>query len=305
MTDILQQNNENTDDVVRQKSYKDQIVKLIDSTENLREDFYNIFDRLPKDDKLGFITELIQWTSTNKPTRYLNRKYIQSRNSENPIFNFHSLELSRAELEDNLYLKGVRSYEDLKYPATEFWIDRKSWEIDQLSEEVMSLYNSSTQTQNELLNTDDDIIDDTVYQFPNEHIDKEFNHVAIDSFRIDGNISLENLKGNLGSALTNLQDVLDEASFLAFLYNSFQFNENPTECVYLRLKPPGDITTKRFYTLIYQLYTRYDKEFGVRKPKFAKIMFMNFHHHRFDCENSDFDLSKHLKNIEKKIKYLD
>ena len=67
MTDISSQHNENSDGEVCENSFDNQIIPLIDSTNNFQEDFYNIFDELSKDDQQGFVSEMFEWTSTNRP----------------------------------------------------------------------------------------------------------------------------------------------------------------------------------------------------------------------------------------------
>ena len=55
MTDISPQDNENEDGEVRQNSFEHQIITLIDSPNNFKEDFFNIFDELSKNDQQAFL----------------------------------------------------------------------------------------------------------------------------------------------------------------------------------------------------------------------------------------------------------
>lgn len=294
MIDSSELNDKNNIGEVLQKDLTKQIIGLIDSEDNLTSDFFSFFDTLKKELREDFILEFIDWITTNKATRYLERRYIGSRNSDNPIFKFHQLEFERAKLEDKLYLEGIRLKDDLKFPATEYWIKRKTWELKQLLPELNNL-SKSVDRSNTIMND---------YGFPKTLVDNEFNSDLIQSFRIPINSSLENLKINLQPALDDLMNCFDETSSEAFLYNSFEFKDNPTIPTPLKIAYPPNIKIGVFLSKIYKLYEEFDRNYGYEKKEFVKIMILNYKKHRTNFSDINFNLNKHLEAIGKRVKNL-
>lgn len=294
--------NINTSNEVRQNSFDERIESILDSIENFKIDFYDVFDSLPKTKQKTFVREVYEWISSVKFVRYYDRKYIRSRKKENPIFNYDQLDFIRAEQEDYLFLKGVRDHEGLKYPATEIWIKRKTEEIKNFFEELELLY-FSIQEKESLFGskTTTDNSNQNEYQFPSHLIDSTFDIVSIDSsYRINIKLSLETLKEHFEKPLKLIETSMDEENYTAFLYNSFNFKDNKTPITTLRLeKATSDGVFKKY---IFGLYTSFKKNYGVEKETFAKILFNNFQNDRARCFKPDFDFETHFENLTKYIR---
>ncbi len=298
--------NINTSNEVRQNSFDEHIESILDSVDVFKEDFYDVFDSLPKTKQKTFVREVYEWISTVKFVRYYDRKYIRPRKKENPIFNFGQLDFLRAEQEDYLFLKGVRDREGLKYPATEIWIKRKTEEIKNFFEELELLY-SSIQEKESLCGSkkEVDYRVHNLYQFPNNLTDPNYNLIEIDSsFRICLTISLDKFENLFDPSLSKLKAVLSIEDYTAFLYNSFQFESNNTKPVALQLKRPSHITSLKFNAIIHSLYVGLKTHYKIKKIAVAKICFINFLEYRANSYKSDFDLEKHLKSIGSNIEKL-
>jgi len=294
--------NINTSNEVRQNSFDEHIELILNSVDIFKEDFYDTFDSLPKTKQKPFVKEMYEWISTAKFARYYDRKYIRSRKKENPIFNFDQLDFIRAEQEDFLFLKGVRDYEGLKYPATEIWIKRKKEEIKNFYEELELLY-SSIQEKESIYGSkkEVDYRDKNEYQFPDNLIDSTFDKVTIDnSFRMPTRLSLEIFKKHFSKSLVPIEAIMDEECYLAFLHNSFNFRGNNTTPTPLKLKTS---TTKGYFKqLIFKLYEECRSNTRVEKDQFGKIMFINFPSDRVRSFEPNYDFKTHLKNLIKSIR---
>ncbi|WP_303316994.1 hypothetical protein Q4Q34_03185 [Flavivirga abyssicola] len=294
-------NNSNNDldkieEEVRQKELEELIIKVVDSENNLNQDFYSAFNQIKKEDREQFLALFSDWILTKKFKLFFDKKYIKSRLKENPLFKYSYLELGRAEIEDYMYLKGLRKKKDLKYPATDFWIDRKTWELKRLLPELNDLHKSLFKISSHTYISPD------TYIFPDNLVDKEFDNSLIESFRVPVNSSLENLRVNLQKPLDDLKSIMGDEPFKAFLYNSFQFRDNPTNVVPLNLTYPSNVKIGTFLSEIYDLYVDFDITYSFAKKEFVKIMVLNFSRHRKDFSNANFDLNKHLKAINKRVK---
>lgn len=282
-------------DKVLQKDLDQKIISIIDSENNLSNDFYDVFDALEKNQRQVFLFEFIDWLSTKKASRYLNKKYLVSRNTGNPIFKYNRLEYERAKLDDKLYLNGIRSEDDLKFPATEYWIHRKSWEMSQIISELVSLSKNLYPSKVNNPNTSN-------YQFPEHLIDSEFNSELIESFRIPINSSIENLKTNIQKSLSAIQSILNKEEFEAFMHNSFQFRENKTQPTPLRLPISKKVKMEVFLSYFYHLYEDIDDNYKIAKTEFVKILLLNFKKYRTDFSDKNFQLDRYLSKIEKRVR---
>ncbi len=294
MTDISHSDDENRDEEVRQNSFDDQIVSILDSVNSFSIDFYDLHDGLSKELQQVLVVELDKWISTGKAMRHYDRKYIRSRqNQDLSLLNSFEFKVADAFNHYSLDKDFHPSNWESQFPATDDWLAIKKNELLSFSEELKSLHNSVV---------DQEIEDSSVYQFPEDLIDKEFDVSLINSFRLPVNSSLENLRSNLKNSLNEIETDLGEKNFTAFLYNSFQFRGNPTNPVPINLKIPTTINSRVFHTKIYRLYEECRITYGVNKLEFTKIMILNFLKYRIAYRESEFNFDEHLLKSEKRIR---
>lgn len=296
MTENQLPNKENTDDGVRQNSFDEQIMTMLDSTNLFSHDFFSIYDSLSKFDQKILISEFEQWYLKGLVNSHYHEKYIIPRNQERDNLFIESTEYSLA-TKMNHYsltlLKGI----DLKdhpyyYPATDQWLEDKIVEVQRfLQMERRRLFHDNPNKTKISVE----------YQFPQHLVDNIFNKTTLDqSFRVQINVPLIIFENHFKSVLEPLKTLLNPENYLAFLYNTFQFRDNPTTPAALKLKHSG--SREALKHLIFDLYNEFKVVHGTKKIVFAKSLILNFSEDRVRFYKENLNLENHIDSLEKSIR---
>ncbi len=301
MSDTISNNTPKLRDEIPQNKLESRILSLIESTGLLEIDFFNLYDNLEEKEQKQLVNELYHWMVSNKITRHYDSKYINYTIGKEPNYHFGDFDKRVAE---NRSPEDMESLHDdkLSYRATVCWVERKKAEIQSFKSQLQDLRNDYYNTPQPIQETSSQITLDDGYTFPEYLIDKTFDIVVFDtSYRVTVNLPLETLTEHFKKELKPLSEIFDDESYKAFLYNTFQFKDNPTSPTALRLQPntSREILKHHIYTLYFQFKGFYSTE----KEPFAKSLLMNFPDDRKNFPFLKKDkIPTSMKSLEKSIR---
>lgn len=290
--------------VIHKNELEQTIISILESTNTFENDFYSAFDALPKDKRYEFVSEMYDWISTARASRYYMKTYERFEKDEQPIFKYGEQDIELAKLTDTLYKSGTRKENQLDYPATNCWLDRKRKEIITFFNTLELLYHSLLDKQqlHQIKAPENDLKQDDEYYFPAQLIDKTFDKISFDnSFRIAINLPKQTLLKHFKKQFKPLSQCFDSQNYEAFLYNTFQFENNTTTPTSLNLK--CIVQRGIFKHHLSNLYEKFKLFYGIEKKPFANTLIMNFVKDRNKFDFSDkVSFNKRFISLEKSIR---
>ncbi len=158
-----------------------------------------------------------------------------------------------------------------QYPLTDSWLTRKIKEFKLLPIELnrFSFFNSPMINYK---NTNDS----EIYSFPESIVDKKLIDIYDKSYRISLNHTLEEILTVYCEPFHYLQQCLSKEGFIAFLYNSFEFEGNQTKLKFLNIGLNSGVTIGLFRHYLFSLYDMLD----IEKPKIGFLQLVCFKYAR-------------------------